>query len=486
MNKLNNNGLPIFLFTLLFLFPGIYVDAQNDHEIKNNLHTYLTEFRKNKLIPGISAGVARDGKIFWMEAVGLADVENNYPADIHTHFRIASISKSITAVAVMQLVERGKIRLDADVRSYIPWFPKKKWKFTVRQLLNHTAGIRNYYRSEFDTEKHYATLKDAVGIVSNDSLDYKPGTKYLYTTLGYNLLGAVIEKVSGMSFGEYLKKNVFQSAGMFSTFPEYQNELIYNRSRLYTRNKYRMLEHAPLADLSNKIPGGGLTSNVEDLLNFSISLLEGKLIKHETLDSMLVPTVLKNGSRINYGLGFTLGIDNSGRKYFAHEGYEGTSLLVIYPDEKICAVDLDNIRDRNTGAAASNLASILMREKVEYPKIQLSDKLMEIVLKNGLDSAITKYKEIDEDSSDFYDVSLNEVSLFGYDLLGIKKTYDAIRYFKFVINEFPQSANAYIGLADAYYKDGNVGLALRNYRMAFKIERTNVYALSMILKITKK
>jgi CubicO group peptidase (beta-lactamase class C family) len=429
--------------------------------------------------------VAKDGKIFWTEAAGLADVENNHSVDIQTHFRIASISKCITAVAIMQLVEKGKIRLDQDARNYIPYFPKKKWKFTVRQLLNHTAGIRNYYKNEFDDIKHYPTLKDAVEIVAKDSLDFKPGTKYMYTTLGYNFLGAIIEKVSGMSYSGYLKKNIFQPAGMYSTYPEFQNELIYNKSRMYARNKYRMLENAPLADLSNKIPGGGISSTVGDLLNFSIALLDGKLIKRETLDSMIVPTVLKNGVKINYGLGFTLGIDHAGRKYFAHEGYEGTSLLVIFPDQKLSSVDLINVRDRNNGTAAFRFASIALKEKAEYPAFQLSDKLMEIELNSGLDSAISKYKQIAQDSSDYYDVSLEEMALFGYDLLSIKRTYDAVRYFKFMVNKYPSKAKPYIGLADAYYKDGNVGLALKNYRLAFKIERTNVYALGMILKITK-
>jgi CubicO group peptidase (beta-lactamase class C family) len=475
----------IILFVLVLQTTrDINAQILREHEIRSHLDIYLKEFQKNKLIPGISAGIAVKGKIYWMNASGLADVENNSPATPYTHFRIASISKSITAVAIMQLVEKGRIKLDADARTYIPYFPKKKWKFTVRQLLNHTAGIRNYSKEEFDDAIHYSSIREAVGIVSNDSLVYKPGTKYLYTTLGYNLLGAVIENVSMMSFEEYLKKYIFQPAEMHSTSPDYYNQIIYNRARLYTRDKYRKLENAPLADLTNKLPGGGLLSTTEDLLKFSISLLEGKLIKPETLDSMLVPVRLKNGTLINYGLGFTLGTDKMGRKFFAHEGYSGTSLLVIYPAEKLCAVDLLNIRDRNTGTAAMNLASIVMDHKTEIPKMQLSDKFMGIYLISGIDSVYKSYTEIKHDSTDYYDISLNEISQFGYDLIGIKKIPDAIKYLKFLLSNLTPDAKLYNGLADAYYKDGNMGLALRYYRMALKSERTNVYALSMILKIT--
>lgn len=487
MNRILYYFRSIFLILIIteFLFATEHFAQFNLQTIKKELSTYLREYQKNKLIPGISAGIAKDSSIFWLDACGFADVENNAPAAIRTHFRIASISKSITAVAVMQLVEKGKIKLDADARTYIPYFPKKKWNFTVRQLLNHTSGIRNYYRGEFDNKQHYPTIKDAVGIISKDTLVYQPGTKYLYTTLGYNLLGSVIENVSGLSFDEYIKKNIFEPSDMKSTFLDSQEKIIKDRARLYTRNKFRILENGPLTDLSNKYPGGGLISTSEDLLKFSMSLLEGKLIKPGTLDSMLVPSRLKNGTRISYGLGFTLGTDNSGRKYFAHEGYSGTSLLIIYPAEKLVTVDLINVRDRNNGSAALDLASFMFDNKVEYPKAQLSDRLMETFISSGIDSVISKCNELQKDSSDKFDISLNEISVFGYDLIGIKRTADAIQYFKFMIKRFPDTAKPYIGLADAYYKDGNIGLALTHYRLAFKIERSNAYALSMIQKITK-
>ncbi len=382
------------------------------------------------------------------------------------------------------MLKKGKIKLDNDARTYIPYFPKKKWIFTVRQLLNHTAGIRNYYRGEFDDTKHYATMKDAVDIISRDTLAYKPGTKYLYTTFGYNLLGSIIENVSGQSFAEYLKRNVFEPAQMNSTIPGYQQEIIYHRAGMYERNRFRILENAPLADLSNKYPGGGLLSTSGDLLRFAISLLEGKLIKPETLDSMLVPARLKNGTLINYGLGFTMGKDNAGRKYFAHEGYDGTSLLLIYPAEKLAAVDLLNLRDRNNSAAAFDLASMVLDDTFKFPSAQLSDRLMSVYMAAGIDSVVNEYRKILIDSSGLYDTSLNETCLFGYDLLGVNKIADAVKYFRYVVNRFPGQAKPLIGLADAYYRDGNIGLALRHYRLAFKVERTNVYALSMIRKIT--
>ena len=484
----------LMLCVIYYCFPPVLFAQQDrvrtasfkkkEDDLKKTLSRYIEEFRINKLIPGISAGVALNGEFLWVGNSGIADVENNSPVTDSTLFRIASISKSITAVAIMQLVERGKIKLDNDARTYIPYFPKKKWKFTVRQILNHTAGIRNYYRGEFDDTKHYSTIKDAVDIISKDTLAYKPGTKYLYTTLGYNLLGSIIENVSGQSYAEYIKKNIFEPARMDLTIPGYQQRIIHNRAGMYERNRYRELENAPLADLSNKYPGGGLLSTSGDLLRFALGLLDGRLIKPETLDSMLVPTRLKNGTLINYGLGFSMGTDNGGRKYFAHEGYDGTSLLLIYPIEKLAVVDLLNVRDRNNGNVAFDLASIILDNTRKFPTAQLSDKLMSVYVAAGIDSVISEYRKISVDSSGYYDTSLNEICLFGYDLLGINKVSDAVRYFRYILNRFPEQAKPLIGLADAYYRDGNMGLALRHYRLAFKTERTNVYALSMIRKIT--
>jgi serine beta-lactamase-like protein LACTB, mitochondrial len=487
MKQIKNLNSLLLVSVLLTwqIFSACLLAQKKPDSINLRLSTYLSNYQRNKLIPGISAGVALNDSIIWLDAYGLADVENNSPASIHTHFRIASISKSITAVAIMQLVENGVVKLDDDARKYIPYFPKKKWKFTIRQLLNHTSGIRNYYKNEFDDTKHYSTIKEAVSIVSKDSLMFMPGTKYQYTTLGYNLLGAIIENVSGLSYVEYLKRNIFEPSQMNDTYLDYQSKIIFNKARLYIRNKYRILENAPLADLSNKYPGGGLISTAEDLLKFSIALLEGKFIKPETLDTMLVPVRLKNGTRINYGLGFTLGTDAFGRKYFSHEGYLGTSLLVIYPDNKLASVDLLNVRDRNNGTCALDLAALTMNDSIPFPKALLTDKLMEVFLTNGIDSVVSSLKEIVNDSSTFYDVSLNEIASFGYDLLNINKNSGALKYFKFIISQFPQKSKPYIGLADSYFRDGNLGLALRNYRLAFKLEPTNAYALSMIKKLTK-
>ena len=343
------SSLPYFTVLLILLFQFVSFSQEPRNKL---LDDYLNQYLQIKNVPSISAGLLSNGGISWLYSNGKADLENNIPVTNSSLYRIASISKSITAVAVLQLWEQELISLDSDARSYLPSFPEKKYKFTIRQLLNHTSGIRNYKEGEFDSKKFYSSIDEAIKVFAYDSLDFEPGTKYEYTSLDYTLLAAIIEKVSKTSFENYLKSNVFVPAGMKSTRIDKQREIIPNRVRGYEKNAERKFINAPLADLSIKIAGGGLLSTVEDLLLFSKALLENKLLKPSTVVMMTRRSKLKNGSEFDYGLGFSLEFENDSFKYFSHIG-AGTgfsSMLIIDPELKIASVNLINIKDRNLGA----------------------------------------------------------------------------------------------------------------------------------------
>ncbi len=458
---------------------------QFPQSVNLKLEKYIKAYETNRKVASVSAGIAHKNKIEWLGACGYADIGNHVLAHPLTVYRIASISKVITAVAVMQLVEQGKINLDRDARKYIPYFPRKKWKFSVRQILQHTAGLRAYKPGEFNSTAYYASTKEAVEVIAGDTLMYKPGTKYLYTTLGYNLLAAVIENAAGISFTDYLKKNIFIPAGMFATTAEYHPQIIINEARGYDKNNFRMLQNAPLADLSIKFAGGGLISTSEDLLKFGMALLHGKLIKPGTLDSMLVPTKLAGGKILESGLGFELKTDSNGEKFFGHYG-SGTgfvSLLAVYPKDSLVAVDLINTVDRNPGSPALDLAAIYSGKPYRLPLKSLADELMSITLSSGIDSAVYSYFRIKNEQNSEVDISPNELSLFGYDLLKLHRSFDAVKIFLLFLDEHPGNISAYIGLADSYYHDSNHGLALKYYRKALSINANNSYVLRMIKNI---
>lgn len=474
---------------LILSFIFLYQFAALSQTINGKLlDEYLNQYLTNKNVPSISAGLLEGGKIIWINGFGKADIENNVPASNSSLYRIASISKPITAVAVLQLWEKGLISLDTDARTYLPNFPVKRYKFTVRQLLNHTAGIRNYKEGEFDSKNYYPTTDDALRLIAYDSLMFEPGTKYSYTTLGYTLLAAIVEKVSKTSFENYLRNNVFLPSGMTSTQIDKQREIILNRVKGYEKNAERKIVNAPLADLSIKVAGGGILSTANDLLLFAKSLMENKLLKQSTLNMMFSRSKLKSGKEIDYGMGFSLNFEKDSLKYVSHNG-AGTgfsSMLLIDPEQKRASVHLINIRDRNLEAPAKDFYDMLSSGKLPKPAKTLSDELMKTYLSAGIDSTNKVFNNIYSAEQSVYTLNDDEAIYFSNDLIELNKISDAISYLKEVLKYYPKSFNVLAAIGDTYLKDKNDGLALRYYRSAAQLNSSNPRINNLIKKLSSK
>ena len=300
----------------------------------------ITGEMSRQTIPGLSVAVVTDSQLRWSNGYGFADLENFVPAKASTVYRLASISKPITAVAAMQLAEQGKLDLDAPVQKYVPGFPEKPWPVTVRHLLGHLGGVRHYRGDEIASTRRYARLTDALAIFQDDPLLHEPGTKYAYTTYGYNLVGAAVEGASGMSFMDYLRRHVFEPAGMDRIRDDDPHALIPNRAQGYRKAPDGTLRNSILADVSNKIPGGGLCSTVEDLARFAVAVQSGKLVKPETLAQMWTRQRTKDGQLTAYGLGWSVA-EQDGRRTIAHGGGQPRVATYLYlrPDDR-CAVAL--------------------------------------------------------------------------------------------------------------------------------------------------
>ncbi|HCY77834.1 MAG TPA: hypothetical protein DHV28_18145 [Ignavibacteriales bacterium] len=474
-----------FLILVVSLINAVSFSQENRFKI---LDEYLTEYLQNKNIPSISAGILEKGEITWFKSEGKADLENNVSVSNSSLYRIASISKPITAVAILHLWERGLVSLDTDARTYIPNFPVKKYKFTIRQLLNHTSGIRNYKEGEFDSKKYYPTIEEAIKLFAYDSLNFEPGTKYEYTSLGYNLLAAIVEKVTKSTFENYISENIFLPAGMKSTVIDKQREVIVNRVRGYEKNELRKIVNAPLADLSVKVAGGGLLSTNKDLLLFAKALIDYKLLKQTTFNMMIRKSKLKSGRDIDYGLGFTLTFANDSLLYISHNG-AGTgfsSMLLIDPKQKIASVHLINIRDRNLGEPAKDFLEMRSSGIYIKPSKTLSDALIQLYLSSGIDSVTTKLNSIYRYESNVYNLNEDEAIFFSNDLIDMNKVADAIAYLKEVIKFYPKSFKTLAAIGDAYLQDNNIGLALRHYRLAAQLNNSNQRINNLIIKLSKK
>lgn len=495
MNKFDNKILYfnrikyfILIFFCFLFYTQILYSQKNDIETFKKLSEYLQTYIDFKRIPSISAGVYKKGKIFWLDAKGLIDLENFVPARNTSLYRIASITKSITAVAVMQLYEKGLIDLDAEINTYVPYFPKKKWKLTVRHILNHTGGIRSYRsEEEFNSKMFYSTIRDAVLTFANDDLLFEPGTKYNYTSLGYSLLAAMIENVSKTSFENYLRRNIFEPAGMKATRVDRQRSIIYERVRGYEKSPDRRFLNSPLADLSLKVAGGGLISTSEDLLLFVKALLEEKLISKSTLQMMISPTILETSQRINYGFGFSLADPSDSLRWFGHEG-RGTGFssgIMIIPNEDLAAVYLINIRDRNLGNPSRDIINITNGQNFKLTKT-LADYLFDKYNSFGIDSLIAEFNRLYDTQNPEFNLSVDECVYVGNALTDLNRTTDAIRYLRILNRKIPNNFMVLKTLGDVYSKDKNAGLALRYYREALLLKPDDSYVKNMIDKLTKK
>lgn len=296
--------------------------------------------------PGMAVAVMRDGDFVFAHGYGLADLENNVPCAPQSVFRLASVSKPIAAVAVLQVVESGAASLDDPIQKYVPEFPEKPaGTITLRHLLSHTSGIRHYKPGEFVQRRHYDSLAEAIGIFKDDPLKFAPGARFSYTSYGYNLLAGVIERTSGRSFGEYLAERVFEPAGMTSTRLELQGELVPHRVEQYERAaRGKPWRNAPFADLSIKWAGGGVISTVEDLCRFDNALARGRLLKPETITLMQTPVSTDDGKQNDYALGWRIETDAQGRTWVAHSGGTtgGTSYFLRWPEQRIAVAVIAN------------------------------------------------------------------------------------------------------------------------------------------------
>ncbi len=312
-------------------------------------------------ISGLTVAVGPRTRLTWVEGFGTADLENSVAAAPQTVYRIGSISKPITAVAVMQLAERGRLDLDAPVQKYVPSFPAKPWPITVRQLLAHLSGIRHYRsEEEVDSTRHYTNLLDPLRAFADEPLLFEPGISYGYSTYGYDLLGAVVEAVSGMRFLDYLRTNVLAPARMEHTGEDNVFRIVPHRAHGYRLNLDGHIENCALVDTSNKIPGGGLLSTAGDLIRFAGALERGDLVKPATRDRMFEPQRTRDGRPVPYGLGWAV-VDLNGKRWTLHPGIQqgASACLLVCPARGLSVAVLANLEAVDMELLAVRIAEIV-------------------------------------------------------------------------------------------------------------------------------
>lgn len=320
----------------------------------------VTAFCAEERVPGLSYAIGLGGTVAFARGCGRADVENDVPAGPATVYRLASLSKPVTAAITLQLAEQRLLDLDADLAGIVPGWPKQPWPVTSRQLLAHLGGVRHYRPGEAESTFHFANQSEALGRFAADPLLHEPGTAFHYSSYGYNLLGAAIEKVTGKPFAQVVRERIALPAGAATLQVDDVRRLIPGRAQGYVFVGDE-LQNSVLMDASYKQGGGGLCASAPDMVRFCQALLAGRLLSTESLQAMWTPQRLRDGTAIDYGLGFRIG-EFQGRKAVFHTGAQPrvSTMLFVVPDAGLVVVVLCNLEKVRLQPLVHRLAELVL------------------------------------------------------------------------------------------------------------------------------
>lgn len=295
---------------------------------------------------GIAAGFSVEGETKWQDGAGYMEMQQKIDFTPTTKTRIASISKPITAVAILQLYEQKQIDLDVPIQNYFPEFPEKKeGAITIRHLLGHTSGIDAYASNkERENQINYKNLTEATKVFQDRKLLFAPGSAFSYTTYGYVVLGVIIERVTGLSYEDYVQAHILDKLEMTDTGIEYAGMEYANKTEMYHLNSKGKIEEADGINLSDRVPGGGFYSTVTDMLKFGNGVLSHTLIQKSTLDMMFEDPGMK-GKGNGYGLGWYLYGENPNYgQVYGHSGAQtgASAFLMLLPAQQTAIVVLSN------------------------------------------------------------------------------------------------------------------------------------------------
>jgi len=424
--------------------------------------------------------VAHDGAPLVDTAYGMASYELGVPNTPRTVFHIASLTKQFTAMAIMQLRDRGRLKVDDPICTYLANCPPAWKPVTIRHLLTHTSGIRNVSSlPDWDDDlslKHY-TRAGFVDLFRSLPLRFVPGEKYEYSNSGYFLLGLIVERVSGAGFGDYLKANIFTPLGMsHSGYDDNRGVVSGAASGYYSRGPDFIT--ATYVDPSTRLGDTGIVSTTGELLQWDQALYTEKLVSRRTLDEIFTP--YSNG----YAYGWEVGT-RFGRRTTGHSGSDGgfSSYILRYPDDRVTIIILGNGDRMSAARAAIDLSAIMFGASYKLPAAQFRDELWNAVDQGGVAAAAARFDLARREVPPRPDATGDTLLELGYDLIDARKLDEADAIFRFGLQRFPKLTYAWDGLADSAAARDDRGAAIDYFEHSLKLDPANDYAVRGLAKL---
>lgn len=357
------------LLTLSLFAICIIASAQTDQQRVSKIDSIFEVYTQKNMFSG-SVSISRKGTVLLSKGYGMANYSYDVPNTPQTKFKLASVSKQFTAMAIMILQEQGKLSTDDKLAKFIPDYPNGD-KISIHHLLTHTSGVHSFTSDGYydSIMVHPHTLTKIISYFKNTKLDFEPGEKFSYSNSGYILLSYIIEKVSGKAYSEFLTSQIFEPLGMKNSGVFVGDKLVKNLAGGYTKGDTG-LENAPYIDMSVPAGAGGLYSTVEDLQIWDRAFYGEKLVKKATIDKIVTP--FKN----KYAYGWKVD------EYAAHSlithsgGIEGFNTVISrFPQDELCVVILKNVDNYSAFNAGKICNAILFDQKYELPVDRVAAKI---------------------------------------------------------------------------------------------------------------
>jgi CubicO group peptidase (beta-lactamase class C family) len=486
------------VFSLLFILtcfanPG-FCQQQRIDSMLNKLH-------ENHNLNG-NVLVAEKGNFLYKKSFGYANTEAGKLNNDSTRFQLASIGKTFTAVAILQLKEKGKIKLDDPVAKYLPDFPFAG--VTIGHLLSHTSGLPDLQIFDpYVAERPEIIIDNSLVIPAlkrSGKLNFTPGERWSYSNAGYSVLALVIEKVSKIKFMDYLAKNIWKPSGMNSTYPHslpfakpdplraesYRMPIYsYQLQKVDTMKKFKAL----LVNFGGLQGPGFIASTTQDLLNFDSALYNGKLLKPETLIEAYTPVKLKNGEdavvepgKLSFGLGWFILNDVSKGKIVSHSGFipGGATIFIRNITTRQTVILLDNAESDGLHTTGGNVMNILVGRKLLPQKKSLVKVYVTDLLKSGADYA-AHFQELKADTAGYrfssgeMDYAAHELNANGYKT----QSLEASKLLTFIDPGAWQTYNSY---GELLMSNGKITEAKAMFRKSLAINPDNHFAKDVLSK----
>jgi len=471
----------IFIKSLFLILSALSIYSCSD-STADKIDTFLTHCYENNQFNGALL-VSKEGKIIYHKVFGISSIDPLKTLQFDSQFRLASLSKPFTAMAIMMLKEQGKLQYTDDISIYLPELPYKG--ITVYHLLTHTSGIIEYedlFKPYWDPEhenfleKKYADNDDVIDMLLKykPELVFQPGEKWAYSNTGYVLLASIVSRVAEEPFEVFLKNNIFKPLGMSHTLvysairDESMDQRVYGYRFALNGSDFLPNDFHYMSGIAGD---GAIYSTTGDLYKWDRALYTNKLVSEKTLEDAFTPVMLNDSSTYNYGYGWGINTSLTGKKAVSHGGgwIAARTWLWREIEEDNTIIILTNHTSRYIYDIRKGLTSILHNKPYSQPKIGIAEVIGKYIASEGIEVAISKYQSLKKSKSEQYNFNKWELNTLGYDLIKVKKNGEAIEIFKLNVDSYPEYASAYSGLGEAYRLNENIKLAIENFEKSLEL-----------------